>query len=46
MIILKGGATLSFKNEKDLNLTTENCIHIPVHKKHRVPWTDKNIQTI
>jgi len=46
VIVIQGGATISFENEKDVNLTTGDYINIPAHQKHRVAWTDKNTQTI
>ena len=46
VIIIQGGATISFEDEEDVNLTTGDYINIPAHKKHRVAWTDEDIQTI
>ena len=35
-IVSQGGATISFEDEEDVNLTAGDYINIPAHKKHRV----------
>lgn len=46
VIVVLGGATISFEDEEDVNLTIGDYINISAHKKHRVAWTDEDIQTI
>ena len=46
VVVLKGEATLSFKNNNDVNLVTGSHINIPAHTKHKVKWTAPDTDTI
>ncbi|MGC1248314.1 MAG: cupin domain-containing protein [Spirulinaceae cyanobacterium] len=46
VIVLKGQAILSFANESSVNLQEGDYINIEAYKKHKVEWTDPNIETI
>jgi len=46
VIVLKGEAIISFENESELRLSAGSYIDIAAHKKHRVSWTDPDIETI
>ena len=46
VIVLQGGATISFEDEKDIHLEVGDYLNIKAHKKHRVSWTDENEKTI
>ncbi len=45
--MLKGSAGLLFKgDEKVVVLEPGDYINIPSHTKHRVEWTDPNMETV
>jgi cupin 2 domain-containing protein len=46
VILLKGSAKLLFENDVQMILNAGDYIIIPVHKKHRVEWTDPETETI
>ena len=46
VLVLKGAAIISFENDMDLNLATGDHIKIPAHTRHKVKWTDPEIETI
>ena len=46
VIVLKGEAVISFENNKDIRLKAGSHLHIPAHRKHKVKWTDPEIETI
>ena len=46
VIVLQGGATISFEDEDDVHLKSGDYLHINAHKKHRVTWTSKSEQTV
>ena len=46
VIILKGAAVLLFEDETTTKLKPGDFIDIPAHKKHRVSWTEADIETI
>lgn len=46
VILLKGGAILSFENEDDVSLNEGDYINIPAYKKHKVSWTKEDVETI
>ncbi len=39
VILLQGTATISFENDKTINLNTGDYLLIPSHQKHRVEYT-------
>ncbi len=47
VILLQGSAGLLFEGvDNPINLQPGDYFHIPAHVKHRVEWTDNNIETI
>ena len=46
VIVLKGNAVISFENGGETNLEAGSHINIPAHSKHRVKWTDPEIETV
>ncbi|PCJ35762.1 MAG: cupin [Cellvibrionales bacterium] len=46
VIVLKGEAIISFENESEFRLSAGSYIDIAAHKKHRVSWTDPNVETV
>lgn len=46
LIILAGEAILSFIDGEDITLKKGDYVNIPAHKKHKVKWTEANIETI
>ena len=46
VIVLRGEAVLSFKDGSSITLKMGDYIYINAHKKHKVSWTDPNIETI
>ena len=46
VIVLKGEAILSYENGNEIHLESGDYINIPAHTKHKVSWTDPNVETI
>ena len=46
VILLKGKAKLRFENNTTTELLPGDFVNIPKHVKHRVDWTDPEIETI
>ncbi|MEE8513398.1 MAG: cupin domain-containing protein [Gammaproteobacteria bacterium] len=47
VILLQGSAGLLFEgSDNPIKLQPGDYLHIPAHVKHRVEWTDNNIETI
>ena len=46
VIVLRGEAVLSFKDGSSITLKMGDYLYINAHKKHKVSWTDPNIETI
>ena len=46
VVVLKGAATLSFEKGEDRDLKVGDYIEIPAHTKHRVSWTNPDVETI
>lgn len=47
VVLLKGSAGLRFEDRKDtVVLQPGDWIDIPAHEKHRVEWTDPNLDTV
>ena len=46
LLILKGEAILLFADNSSVTLTTGDYINIVAHKKHKVKWTDPDVETI
>ena len=47
VMVLKGSAGLRLENDNEIiKMMPGDYINIPVHYKHRVEWTDSDIETI
>ena len=46
VIVLKGEAIIRFEDESEIRLSAGSYIEIAAHKKHRVSWTDLDVETI
>jgi cupin 2 domain-containing protein len=47
VMVLKGAAELKFKeNGKTVKMMPGDYVYIPPHCKHRVEWTDPDVETI
>jgi cupin 2 domain-containing protein len=46
VIVLKGDAVISFESGKQVKLKTGDYLDIPAHVKHKVSWTDPDIETV
>ena len=46
VIVLRGSAILSFENEPSIKLKAGDFVNIAAHKKHKVEWTEPDIETI
>lgn len=47
VMVLKGAAKLKFKDQQSIvEMMPGTYIHIPAHCKHRVEWTDPDVETI
>ncbi|MDT8283133.1 MAG: cupin domain-containing protein [Gammaproteobacteria bacterium] len=46
ILLVKGAAILSFADKSSITLKEGDFYNIPAHKKHRVKWTDPDIETV
>ncbi|TNF01680.1 MAG: cupin domain-containing protein [Gammaproteobacteria bacterium] len=46
IVIMQGRGKLEFDNGEYMTMEVGDYIAIPAHRKHRVAWTDPNIETI
>lgn len=46
VIVLKGEAVISFEDGEDIGLKEGSYANIPAHIKHKVRWTDPNMETV
>ena len=46
VIVLKGEALITFEDEAEVRLVAGGYIDIAAHRKHRVSWTDPDVETI
>ena len=46
VVLLKGAATLEFRDGRLIELGPGDCLHVPAHQKHRVTWTDEAVETV
>ena len=46
VMVLKGSAVLLFEDETTIKLNPGDFYDISAHKKHRVSWTEPDIETI
>ena len=46
VIVLKGAAILAFENAEDVRLESGDYLNIPAHTRHRVKWTQPDLETV
>jgi len=46
VLVLKGAAVISFENETEVNLAVGDYVNISARTRHRVKWTDPDVETI
>lgn len=46
LMVLMGGAILLFEDETTIQLKSGDYTNIPAHKKHKVTWTEPDVETI
>jgi cupin 2 domain-containing protein len=46
VVLLKGNAVIAFADKSSVTLRAGDYISIKAHEKHRVEWTDPEIETI
>lgn len=46
VIVLKGAATLRFEGGSEVHLSNGEYLDIPAYTKHKVSWTDPEVETI
>jgi len=46
VIILQGSATITFENDTETKLAVGDYLNIPAHTKHKVSWTNPDIETV
>jgi cupin 2 domain-containing protein len=46
VMLLKGEAIISFENAMEVNLKAGDYLNITAHTKHKVKWTDPNVETV
>lgn len=46
VLILRGAATVEFENAKPVSLGEGSYINIPAGTKHKVVWTDPEVETV
>lgn len=46
VVLLKGAATLEFRDGRLVTLGPGDWLEIPAHEMHRVAWTDESVESI
>jgi len=46
LMLIQGSATLVFEDQHEVELQAGDHLNIPAHQKHKVSWTDPNVETI
>jgi len=46
VLLLKGNAIIAFEGNVDKHLGLGDYINIPAHTKHKVMWTDPEVETV
>jgi cupin 2 domain-containing protein len=46
VIVLAGGAELTFTDGATMRMAAGDYVHIPAHRRHRVAWTDPKQATV
>lgn len=46
VLVLKGAARLEFEGGRVVSMGAGDWLEIPAHRKHRVAWTDRAVETV
>lgn len=46
VLLIKGEAVIVFEDNKKIKLSQGDYFNIPAHKKHRVEWTSRDLETV
>lgn len=46
VIVFAGSAIIGFDDKPSVTLKAGDYLNIPAHQKHKVAWTDPNVETI
>lgn len=46
VIVIAGSAVIGFDDKPSATLKAGDYLNIPAHQKHKVAWTDPNVETI
>lgn len=46
VILLQGQAEIQFENGESLTLSPGDHLAVPAHKKHKVAWTDPDVESV
>ncbi|MCK5396244.1 MAG: cupin domain-containing protein [Gammaproteobacteria bacterium] len=46
VLVLRGAAIIVFENDGEINLGAGDHVNIPAHTKHKVKWTDPEMETV
>jgi len=46
LMLVQGSAKLVFEDQHEVELQLGDYLNIPAHQKHKVSWTDPNVETI
>ena len=46
VIVLKGAATIEFEHQAAAHLEGGSYLNIPAHARHKVSWTDPDLETV
>jgi len=46
VIVLQGAAIIAFENDADVELAAGDYLNIPAHTRHKVKWTDPEVETV
>jgi len=46
VILLEGAATITYDDGNEISLGKGDYLNIPAHVKHKVSWTDPDVETI
>ncbi len=46
VLVLRGAAIIAFENDREISLGAGDHTNIPAHTKHKVKWTDPEVETV
>jgi len=46
VIVIAGSAIIGFDDKPSVTLKTGDYLNIPAHQKHKVAWTDPDVETV